>query len=349
MKNSRLQDGSIKTSLWLSSLLVWFLLCLYLLLEQPYTWAPQIAGILIAAGIPASYYLYMEWVKQPYVVVVNDEFKINHVIAPNWYTRNYLLNQQNRDKKSFYQKVPFNAAQPMIFSKITLENRGEATATDCLIRIKAKLSHKEEPLDFNARWARPDNPDRFNLLPGEKRDAHIYKSYLTHDHYFFAGKLRPQKEHLKHLSKDEFSQIERKVEDIEINDTSINGLYKISKKIDSSKTSEMEPTVVHPRPQRPEKKETSTWGGWEEKEIEKDKNMNIDFEWIKVQIISEEKKMNERTLTGFLNLKELLCKGGEDNQKEISWQGQWQDSKKETGKLKEKLQVIFKSYCIDNQ
>ncbi|MGC9307833.1 MAG: hypothetical protein ACP5FL_03550 [Thermoplasmatota archaeon] len=152
---------SIAAGIWIGALLI---------ISIWYTENPEKAliftaliGPIIAIGPPALYYFYIEHIKQPRIVFG----KISLDVAPMF----------------FFPEVPL--ARPAIFLKVTVRNEGRATAKNC--KVQVWYNNNDDKI-FYARWGLIENPEAYSLLPGERKEIHLLKVFISPDAYFLERK-----------------------------------------------------------------------------------------------------------------------------------------------------------------
>lgn len=115
-------------------------------------------GPVIAIGPPTINYLYDERLKKP-VIQLGD--KIEYSVAPLEVKPDVGVN-------------PVNGVIPTVYFKLGIENKGKATAQNCMVNVDI-----EENGDHVARWKVPENPERYDLLPGETRSIHLFRAIIN--------------------------------------------------------------------------------------------------------------------------------------------------------------------------
>lgn len=236
-----------------------------------------VGSTMIAVGSSGAYYLYLEYVKQP-----NIQFgsSIEYSVAP----LHHRINPQAK-------KVI-----PSVYVRLSVENTGKATAQNCMITVNS-----QNGVNFITRWAVPENPERYNLLPGETEIVHLFRVPL----------LSLSKKIIYNPKTGEFIH-HGKGREVGLEEISPYPLTSIS-------WSAIQPSPSHPRKMSPESKGKSSYGGWVGKEV------GVKSCDIAVQAIAEDYKSEKKDDFETLDLPQKAVEIGSNEQ---YWQGQWGDEDK---------------------
>ncbi|MBS3792666.1 hypothetical protein KGY77_08500 [Candidatus Bipolaricaulota bacterium] len=270
---------------------------IYLGLVNDQAFAPLIAfgSTLIAVGSSGSFALYREWVKQPYICFGNN---IEYSVAPL---------KASLDEGSSNARI----VTPAIYFKLRVENQGRATAQNCMINVTVK-----ENGDHVARWAIPENPERYDLLPGENRHIHLFRATVLPDW-------------VKIVYNDDTNEVLSPGEGKEV------GLEpEFPKPITAIDWTGIDPSIEQPIKIFPESKGKSSFGGWVGQKV------GYDTCTISVQAIAEDYKTGAVEKVKDLQLSEKTVKVCADKDK---WQDQWGDVSKEKEGFLDKSAEIKKT------
>lgn len=264
-------------------------------------------GPVLAVGPPAIYYAHTEWIMTPDVVF--EEEQLAHQVAPMYFPSLPLVGGVREDLH-----LP-HIARPAIFTRLTVTNNGRATAKDCMIRVEL------DDTEFQARWGRTENPERYNLLPGESRTIHLFRTFLTPYYHFlkpsWSEDLRVRMTVLQEIFGND-EEDERSLEEMiaELEHRPLEVRNNIDNEEAEFNRSDLDPATEIPRDQPPEKREESLHGSWLGKELEAGQYS------IEVQAIAEDYKSDTKSY-GRLSLPDSLVQllGHQD----IEWQQQWEE------------------------
>lgn len=254
----------------------------------------SLIGPIVAVGPTAIYYFYIEKIKRPDIRFGNDfEFSV----AP-------LEIEPGEDKEG--EKT----ITPTVYFKLEVENQGRATAEDCMVNVEV-----EENGDHVARWAIPENPERYNLLPGETKTVHIFRVTVLHPA-------------IKGFT---FDQDTRKTE------------YTSGRKAKEINPEFINPSSYRPRDISPESKGRSSFGGWAGKIVRYNSCS------IAVQAIAEDYKSVKKRDFGTLKLTKKAVEVCADKDK---WQNQWGGDEEQgffdkSTEVKKNVSKACKE-CLDN-
>ena len=126
-------------------------------------------GPLIAIGPPALYYYYTERVKRPDIRFGDIQYKIQ----PMYIEANYSPDVDEIDQIS----LP-HVARPAVFITTKITNEGRATAQNCKVLVN------DSSEEYSSRWSMVNNPEKYDLLPGESQEIHLSKIFLSTDFFF---------------------------------------------------------------------------------------------------------------------------------------------------------------------
>ncbi|MCF7889735.1 hypothetical protein K9M78_00785 [Candidatus Bipolaricaulota bacterium] len=262
-----------------------------------------ISATIIATGIPALYYIFQEYVKQPQIKFVNN---LNNNVAP-------MRVDLYRDKED---NAVFERITPQIYTSIEVKNVGLASAQNCLIKVI--IGDKV----FHARWKRPNNPERYNLLPQENQSVHIFRTVFTTSFNLLIDIDRSKPETIESSDINRFQ--EKLGEGFDLGPVYPMAHFEKTYK----------PATLHPRPQPPAKEEESLYGGWLPKKIE-----NGSYK-VKVQAIAENYNTGEIPL-GQINLPDDPANSA---QHDGNWQDQWVFRMSEFDKFRQLVQSTINHF-----
>lgn len=269
-----------------------------------------ITAALIGSAIPAFYYVYLELIKRP-TLEVSDLRLAEIRVVPMYYIR--------------------HIARPAILIPLKIENKGNATAKDCAIKVTLVQKNKEtRKQTYYARWANPGNDEKYNLLPGESQKVHLLKVFLTSDFFI----VKPWSQSTKNKLEDEVKQKLRYNKLSELIDKTIyiagNPAGKVRIKEENGKLIAEEITkgdimdqfsVYTPKRKPPEREEKSVRGGWMGNEIR-----SVGVLKIKIQPIAENYKKSEKSIkVGEQDFINLRLGNFAQNFDDIKWQKQWEE------------------------
>jgi hypothetical protein len=217
----------------------------------------SVIGPWIAIGPPALYAIYELIVSQPEVVIEDVKFRIQPMKLGG-----YTYKPPNTDDIEI--TIP-HLARIAVFMIADVANTGNATAKNCKFEI-----HTNDEI-FGARWDMVDNPVKYDLLPGEHQSIHIFKLFLTTDFFFLKenwyddlpGVLKPAiQQHPGNPRRDQVL-IENRIGNSEVQmDGNPNGTINIQTRRDLLNNSNINPKLLFPSDQPPERREKSIRGGW---------------------------------------------------------------------------------------
>ncbi|KXA89158.1 hypothetical protein AKJ62_03705, partial [candidate division MSBL1 archaeon SCGC-AAA259D14] len=281
--------------------------------------------------------LYKEVIKRPSVKIPTFDFSEDANVAPLYLS-------------------PPHIARPAVFLSLSIENNGEATARDCMIKVSLQNKEEEERISYYARWDNPGNDERYDLLPGESQKVHLFKIFLTTD-FFMLKENSMIKEIESFLEKNEDIDADRLIE-IGYKVFSPPGnppgkvrmtmeMEKIKKEISEDfikkafigkKDIRAQFCVYYPARKPPERQERSIRGGWMGEKIENPNKFTLkvrpiaeNYQKPKVELKIKEEEYLDLSLEG---IAEKIAKY------EVTWQNQWDE--KGYGKFKDKVINICK-------
>lgn len=233
-----------------------------------------VIGSVIAIGPPTINYIYVEKIKRPKIKFGE---KIKYAVAPLG--------------KDLDGNDDVRVITSAVYFRLEVKNIGRATAKNCMVNVEV-----DENGDHVARWKIPENPERYDLLPGETREIHLFRGAVLPQ--FFQVVYNKDTKEMLH-------QGEAQKVGLEIGS---------AKPLTAISWDTIHPVVKHPMKISPESKGQSSYGGW------RGQKTNYDNCTITVQAIAEDYKSESEEDFEKLKLKQKsveVC-SGKDN-----WQGQW--------------------------
>lgn len=273
-----------------------------------------VTGAVVGAGIPAIYYLYKEWELQPRVEIVSD--RVEHVMAPSKLKSKEIgLHKGEGIGYGATEKANINLYRPLLYSKIKLKNTGRASAKKCIL----KVDDEENNITYNGRWSLPENPERYNLMPGEVVWVHLFVTNLSR---FWSIPVQKSTELTR---RDKVVDIG---EEVDRPDKIEEELEKNLERFQNS----FKPMTFHPQHRLPEREGTTIGGAWRRKELP---HGEYNFS---VKVIAED-YTNKAEPIGSLKIPGDLLKKIANS--EVNWQKQWRyiipDYEKKLKSLTEKV------------
>ncbi len=213
-------------------------------------------GPLIAIGPPALYYYYTERVKRPDIRFGDIQYKIQ----PMYIEANYSPEIGEIGQIS----LP-HIARPAVFITTEITNEGRATAQNCKVLVNG-ISE-----EYSARWSMVNNPEKYDLLPGESQEIHLGKIFLTTDFFFLKRDWFDDLNHvLKTLFRSEYSQNPPKhIIEVDFGSSVINppgnpqGVVEVTtNQPELLSKDHIEAEIYRPAEQPPERQDQSIRGEW---------------------------------------------------------------------------------------
>lgn len=218
-----------------------------------------------------------------------------------------------RDKED---NAIFERITPQIYTSIEVKNVGLASAKDCLVKVI--IGDKV----FHARWKRPDNPERYNLLPQEDQSVHVFRTVLTSSFNLLVDIDEPKPETIEGRDINRFQEKLGK-------DFDLGPVYPIA-----HFEKAYQPATMHPRPQPPAKEEESLYGGWLPKKVKRGS-----YE-VKIQVIAENYNTGEIPI-GKITLPDDPVYSAQDDD---NWQDQWDFRMSEFDKFRQLVQSTINNF-----
>lgn len=264
--------------LFIFTLIISIVILLYLTKAIPPALFYSLIGSIIVIGTPTINHLYRERLKKPNIVF-GDELEFT--VAP--------LQARLSEKAK--------TVKPTVYYRLEVENKGRVAAKNCMVSVDI-----QEDGSHLARWAIPENSEKYDLLPGETRNIHIFRATIL-PQYINIVFNNETREFVNH---GEGSEVGIEPE--------------IPKPLEAISWDTIDPLVQRPRKISPESKGESSFGGWLGQEID------YDACTVKVQAIAEDYKSEKRD--GFDTLK-LTEKTVSIAATEGNWQNQWGNGDKD--------------------
>ncbi|RYJ14687.1 hypothetical protein ELS19_12490 [Halogeometricum borinquense] len=306
---------------WKASLIVTLLIFGLLIgggfyLDQKGLVPTAVPTTIVAIMAPTVYYIYSEVLNRPLISVEKNDQPLS--VAPMFMPVDVEQLQEVDEVDTPTSQI----LRPAVFYRLSIENDGKATAQNAMVHIRLNPEDDDHPdFDYYARWSDPGNSDRYDLLPGQTRNALIMKVFLTQD--FFP---------IVDLTQNQSLPADTGVDTV---NPSGNPAGQIRFFSDIEKE-DISPHPLIPREQPPERAERSTHGGWAGQDMYT-RLESIDATYtVEARIIADNYKTEWKKQMDTISISGLVKAVQNDD----IWQNQWDQQ----GNLKQEVQIAVSDW-----